>query len=68
MQRSHFVLKLLVHLVYDLVVIWPMANQKCHTKIVFFFEKKVVSHMTFGGQLTVLIYDDSLAVLDSIVM
>ena len=29
-----------------------MTDQECHTRIIFFFEKKVISHMTFGIWLT----------------
>ena len=45
------------------------SQQKSHTKIVFFSEKKVVSHTTFGTQSTSqksLTYDDSLTLLGSI--
>ena len=54
------------HLAYDLNIGWPMANKKCHTKIIFFSEKKVVCHVTFHIQLTMLNYDDSLVVLDPV--
>ena len=60
-QRSYFALKLLVLLAYDHRVGWPT---RMSYDIVFFFVKKAVGHMTFAGQLTVLIYDHLLPVMD----
>ena len=42
------------------------SQHESHMKIIFFSEKKVVGHMTFGAQLTSLTYDDSLTLLGSI--
>ena len=52
------------HLAYNMNIGWPMANEKC-TKIIFSV-KKAVGHMTFCIWPTVLIYDDSFAVLDPV--
>ena len=56
-------------LAYDLNISQPMADKKCCTKIVFFSEKKVswpYDILCPADKLTVLIYDNSLIVLDPV--
>ena len=65
-DKGSFSIKFVSCLAYDLSVSQLVANKKCCTKIVFFSEKKAVGHTTFCIWPTVLIYDDSLVVLDSV--